>query len=78
MKIVFIFFLMMKMDTLKKTIELNIYLVFASKEKKKEALKNYTKLWEETKQQIELINDDEPIEYKEDFIKIRIESDDDS
>ena len=78
MKIVFIFFLMMKMDTLKKTIELNIYLVFASKEKKKEALKNYTKLWEETKQQIELINDDEPIEYREDFIKIRIESDDDS
>ena len=78
MKIVFIFFLMMKMDTLKKTIELNIYLVFASKEKKKEALKNYTKLWEETKQQIELINDDEPIEYIEDFIKIRIESDDDS
>ena len=69
---------MMKMDTLKKTIELNIYLVFASKEKKKEALKNYTKLWEETKQQIELINDDEPIEYREDFIKIRIESDDDS
>ena len=68
----------MKMDTLKKTIELNIYLVFASKEKKKEALKNYTKLWEETKQQIELINDDEPIEYREDFIKIRIESDDDS
>ena len=78
MKIVFIFFLTMKMDTLKKTIELNIYLVFASKEKKKEALKNYTKLWEETKQQIELINDDEPIEYREDFIKIRIESDDDS
>ena len=78
MKIVFIFFLMMKIDTLKKTIELNIYLVFASKEKKKEALKNYTKLWEETKQQIELINDDEPIEYREDFIKIRIESDDDS
>ena len=69
---------MMKLDTLKKTIELNIYLVFASKEKKKEALKNYTKLWEETKQQIELINDDEPIEYREDFIKIRIESDDDS
>ena len=69
---------MMKIDTLKKMIELNIYLVFASKEKKKEALKNYTKLWEETKQQIELINDDEPIEYREDFIKIRIESDDDS
>ena len=78
MKIVFIFFLMMKIDTLKKTIELNIYLVLASKQKNKEALKNYTKLWEETKQQIELINDDEPIEYREDFIKIRIESDDDS
>ena len=39
----------------------NKYLVFASTDKSKEALKNYKKLWEETKRQIEVINDDGPI-----------------
>ena len=53
------------------------YLVFASTDKKKEALKNYKILWEETKKQIEVINDDEPIECLKDFMKIRFESDDD-
>ena len=53
------------------------YLVFTPTEKSKEALKNYTKLWEETNRQIELINDDEPIENRKDFMKIRFESDDD-
>ena len=53
------------------------YLTFASTNKNKEALKNYTKFWEETKRQIEVINDDEPMEYKKDFMKIRFESDDD-
>ena len=53
------------------------YLVFASTCKNKEALKNYTKLWEETKRQIEVINDDEPIEYRKDFMKIKFELDDD-
>ena len=33
------------------------YLVFTSTGKNKEALKNYTKHWEETKKQIEVIND---------------------
>ena len=51
------------------------YLVFASTEKK-EALKNYRTLWEETKRQIEVINDDEPIEYRKDFMKIKFELDD--
>ena len=37
------------------------YLAFTPTEKNKEALKNYKKLWEETKKQIEVINDDEPI-----------------
>ena len=37
------------------------YLVFASTDKSKEALKNYKKFWEETKRQIEVINDDGPI-----------------
>ena len=53
------------------------YLVFTPGEKIKEALKNYKKLWEETKQQIEVINDDEAIKYRKDFMKIRFESDDD-
>ena len=53
------------------------YLVFTSTGKNKEALKNYTKHWEETKKQIEVINDDEPIKYRKDFMKIRFESYDD-
>ena len=53
------------------------YLVFASTGKNKEALKNYTKLWEETKRQIEVINDDESIKYRKYFMKIKFESDDD-
>ena len=53
------------------------YLVFASTEKFKEALKNYTKLWQETKRQIEIINDGEPIKHSKDFMKIKFESDDD-
>ena len=52
------------------------YLVFAPTGKNKEALKNYTKLWEENKRQIEAINDDEPIKYRNGFMKIRFESDD--
>ena len=35
------------------------------------------KLWEETKRQIEAINDNEPAEYRKGFMKIRFESDDD-
>ena len=53
------------------------YLVFIPTEKKKEALKNYKKFWEETRKQIEVKNDDELIKYKKDFMKIRFESDDD-
>ena len=51
--------------------------MFGSTNKNKEALKNYLKLWKETKRKIEVINNDEPIEYKKDFIKIKFESDDD-
>ena len=53
------------------------YLVFTPIEKKnKEALKNYKKLWKESKRQIKVINGDEPIKYKKDFMKIKFESDD--
>ena len=53
------------------------YFVFGSTDKSKEALKSYKKLWEETKKQIEVINADDPIEYRKDFMKIKFESDDD-
>ena len=53
------------------------YLVFASTKKDKEAFKNYTKLCEETKREIKVINDDEPIKYRKDFMKIKFELDDD-
>ena len=53
------------------------YLVFASTDKNKEALKKYTKLWEETKRPIEVINDDEPIKDKKDFIKTKFKSEGD-
>ena len=53
------------------------YLVFTPTEKSKEALRNYKKLQEETKRQIEVINDDETIKYRKDFMKITFESDDD-
>ena len=53
------------------------YLIFAYTDKKKEALENYTELWEEIRDQIELENGNKPIEYKKDFMKIKFESDDD-
>ena len=37
------------------------YLVFASTNKKKEALENYTELWDEVKDQIKTISGDNPI-----------------
>ena len=43
-------------------------LVFTPTEKNKGALKNYKNLWEETERQIEVINDDEPIEYRNDLM----------
>ena len=46
-------------------------------DKNKEALENYTELWDEIKDQIELINRNEPIEYEKKIMKIRFESDDD-
>ena len=53
------------------------YLVFASTDKNREALQNYTELWDEVKDQIKTISGDNPIEYGKDFIKARFESNDD-
>ena len=52
-------------------------LIFASTNKNKEVLEEYTELWDETENQLKTINAGEPIEHKKDFIKIRFESDDD-
>ena len=53
------------------------YLVFPFTDKNREALKNYTELWDEIKDQIKTINEDNPTEYWKDFVKTRFESNDD-
>ena len=52
------------------------YLIFALTDKNKEALENYTELWYEIKDQIEMISDNKPTKYWKEFMKIRFESDD--
>ena len=52
-------------------------MAFASTDKDKEALENYTKLWDEVKDQIKTISGDNPIEYGKYFIKAKFESNDD-
>ena len=45
-------------------------------DKNREALENYTELWDEIKDQIETINGDNPIEYGKYFMNDRFESND--
>ena len=52
----------------------NRYLIFASTEKNKIMLKNYTELWDEIKKQIELITGDKMIKYSKAFMKIRFKT----
>ena len=40
-------------------------------------LRDYTEIWDEIKEQIELISDNKVIKYSKDFMKIKFESDDD-
>ena len=40
-------------------------------------LKNYTEIWNEIKEQIELISGNKVTKYSKDFMKIKFESDDD-
>ena len=54
----------------------NKYLNFASTDKNKEVLKKHTELWNEVKYQIKTINGGKAIEYEKDFMKIKINSDD--
>ena len=61
-------------------MELNIYF-FVSTDKNKNVLRNYQKIWKETKIHIDAIidvnEDDEPIRHRKDLMKIRFESYDD-
>ena len=50
---------------------------FTLTDKNKKALENCTELWDEIKDQIQLISGDKLIEYKKDFVKIEFESADD-
>ena len=49
-------------------------MIFASTDKNKEALENYTELWDEIKNQIETMSGDKPIKYGRNFMKIKFES----
>ena len=55
----------------------NKYFVFALTENNKEVLDAYKKLWSKIKKQIKTINSGKSIKYKNDFMKIRLDSNDD-
>ena len=55
----------------------NQYLVSHDLDENKEVSKKYEEVWEDVKKQIEIINGGKKIEYGEDFLKIRFESNDD-
>ena len=61
------------MDTKKKTMEKN--LIFASTNKSKEILEQYTELWDGIKNLIEKVNN-KPGEYEKNFMKIKFNWDD--
>ena len=46
----------------------NKYLIFASTDKNKRTLEKYTEVWDEIKQEIELITGDKLIKYGKDFM----------
>ena len=51
------------------------YLIFTSTYKNKKVLENYTELWDEIKDHIEIISGNKPINYGKDFMKIKFKSD---
>ena len=55
----------------------NKYLIFASTDKNEMVLGHYTEIWDEIKEQIELVSGNKVIKYSKDFMKIKFESDDD-
>ena len=52
-------------------------MIFASTEKNKIMLENYTELWNKIKEQIELITGDKVTKYSKDFMKIGFKTNDD-
>ena len=54
----------------------NKYLVFDSSDENKDVFKKYIELWDEIKNKIEIINDDE-FKYGKDFMEIKFDSGDD-
>ena len=52
----------------------NKYLIFASTDKNKEVLENYTELWDEIKDEIEAISNVKQIKYGKDFMKVNFQS----
>ena len=54
----------------------NIYLIFPLTEKNQSMLGIYKELWDEIKEQIELITDSE-VKYSKDFMKIKFKTNDD-
>ena len=55
----------------------NKYLVLDDIDENKEVLKKYEEVWEGIKKEIEAINSGKKIEYRKDFKKLRLESNDD-
>ena len=55
----------------------NTCLIFASTKKNKIILRIYKKLWDEVKEQIELITENKMIKYNKDFMKISFKTNDD-
>ena len=56
----------------------NKYLIFASTDKNKMVLGDYTEIWDKIKEQIELMSCKKAVKYSKDFMKIKFEPDDDS
>ena len=61
---------------IQKNVE-NRYLIFALTEKNNMMSTNYIELWDEIKEQIELINGEKLTKYSKDFMKIRFKTNDD-
>ena len=55
----------------------NKYLIFDSVDKNKKGLKKYADVWDGIKNKIKAINGGEKYDYDKDYMKIRLNSDDD-
>ena len=53
------------------------YLIFASVDENKEVLKTYADVWDGVKNKIKAINGGQENDYEKDYMKIKINSDDD-